>query len=143
MKDPLCDVNSQYANMVFHWTRLLWLNGFTRLEIILAHYSRSAQGAGPFHYDLMMPYRHYSKTYPRKGAAGGGRSCETSPPVATPRPGIAAIRDLPICKRCMDIATTRKRGNRGTPYPLGLRDKPQDTEERREAKASGALLEQR
>ena len=51
MKDPLCDVDSQYANMVFHWTRLLWLNGFTGLEIILAHCSRSAQGAGPFHYD--------------------------------------------------------------------------------------------
>src|SRR6516164_2619192 len=38
--------------MVFHRTRLLWLNGFTGLEIILAHCSRSAQGAGPFHYDL-------------------------------------------------------------------------------------------
>jgi hypothetical protein len=36
--------------MVFHWTRLLWLHGFTGLEIMLAHCSRSAQGAGPFHY---------------------------------------------------------------------------------------------
>jgi hypothetical protein len=33
------------------WTRLLWLHGFTGVEIMLAHCSRSAQGAGPFHYD--------------------------------------------------------------------------------------------
>ncbi len=51
VKDPLCDVDSQYAHRVFHWARLLWLHGFTCLEIILAHGSRSAQGAGPFHYD--------------------------------------------------------------------------------------------
>ena len=38
---------------LLHRTRLLWLNDFTRLEIILAHCSRSAQGAGPFHYDLL------------------------------------------------------------------------------------------
>ena len=37
VKEPLCDVNAEYANLVFHWTRLLWLNGFTGLEIILAH----------------------------------------------------------------------------------------------------------
>ena len=37
VKEPLCDVNAQYAHMVFHGTRLLWLNGFTGLEIILAH----------------------------------------------------------------------------------------------------------
>jgi hypothetical protein len=51
VKDPLCDVDPQYANRVFHRTRLLWLNGFTCLEIILTQQSRSAQG-GPFHYDL-------------------------------------------------------------------------------------------
>ena len=28
-----------------------WSNGFTGLAIILAHGSRSTQGAGPFHYD--------------------------------------------------------------------------------------------
>jgi hypothetical protein len=33
------------------YDRLLWLNGFTCLEIILAQQSRSAQ-EGPFHYDL-------------------------------------------------------------------------------------------
>jgi hypothetical protein len=37
VKDPLCDVDSPYTNMVFHRTRLLWWNGFTGLEIILAH----------------------------------------------------------------------------------------------------------
>jgi hypothetical protein len=36
---------------LLHGTRLLWLNDFTCLDIILAHCSRSAQGAGPFHYD--------------------------------------------------------------------------------------------
>src|SRR6266581_7236557 len=41
--------------MVFHRTRLLWLHGFTGLAIILAHRSRSAQGAGPFHYDQKTP----------------------------------------------------------------------------------------
>jgi len=37
------------------------LHGFTGLEIILAYYSRSAQGAGPFHYDLALlcqPFRN-------------------------------------------------------------------------------------
>ena len=29
----------------------MWLNDFPRLEILLAHRNRSAQGAGPFHYD--------------------------------------------------------------------------------------------
>src|SRR5215472_19258746 len=51
VKEPLCEVDAEYAHLVFHWTRLLWLNGFTGLEIILAHCSRSAQGVGPFHYD--------------------------------------------------------------------------------------------
>jgi hypothetical protein len=37
VKEPLCDVNSEYAHMGFHRTRLLWLHGFTGLEIILAH----------------------------------------------------------------------------------------------------------
>ena len=34
-----------------HWSRLLWLPGFTALALMLAHCSRSAPGAGPFHYD--------------------------------------------------------------------------------------------
>jgi hypothetical protein len=51
VQKPLCDVNSEYAHLVFHWTRLLWLHGFTGREIIMAHCSRSAQGAGPCHYD--------------------------------------------------------------------------------------------
>jgi hypothetical protein len=37
VKDPLCDVNTEYTKLVFHWTRLPWLHGFTGLEIILAH----------------------------------------------------------------------------------------------------------
>jgi hypothetical protein len=37
MKDPLGDVDSQYAHRVFHQTRLLWWNGFTGLEIVLAY----------------------------------------------------------------------------------------------------------
>ena len=37
VKDPLCDVDSHYAIMLFHRTRLLWWNGFTGPEIILAH----------------------------------------------------------------------------------------------------------
>src|SRR4029453_14485913 len=44
----------KHANLFPHETRLLWLNDFTRLEIILAHCSRSAQGAGPLHYDQLL-----------------------------------------------------------------------------------------
>src|SRR4029453_87382 len=51
VKDSLCDGDSQSAHRALHRTRLLWLNAFTRLEILLAHGSRSAQGAGPFPYD--------------------------------------------------------------------------------------------
>jgi hypothetical protein len=34
----------QPVHLVFHWTRLLWLNRFTDRERIVAHRSRSAQG---------------------------------------------------------------------------------------------------
>src|SRR6266700_5764328 len=50
VKHLFCNVDADDAKLL-HGTRLLWLNDFTRLEIILGHCSRSAQGAGPFHYD--------------------------------------------------------------------------------------------
>jgi hypothetical protein len=50
VKHLFCHVDTDDAKLL-HGTRLLWLNDFTRLAIILAHCSRSAQGAGPFHYD--------------------------------------------------------------------------------------------
>src|SRR6266568_1860076 len=40
----LCNVDPEYAHRWFHWTRLLWLYGFTDRELIVAHRSRSAQG---------------------------------------------------------------------------------------------------
>ena len=39
--------------MMFHRSRLLRLHSFTGLESILAHCNRSAQGAGPLHYDRL------------------------------------------------------------------------------------------
>ena len=44
VKHALCDIDPEYAHLLFHWTRLLWLNGFTDRELIVAHRSRSAQG---------------------------------------------------------------------------------------------------
>jgi hypothetical protein len=44
VKNALGDVDPKYAHLLLHWTRLLWLNGFIDLELILAHRSRSAQG---------------------------------------------------------------------------------------------------
>src|SRR5215470_14923836 len=44
VKHTLCDVDPEYAHLLFHWTRLLWLYGFTDRELIVAHRSRSAQG---------------------------------------------------------------------------------------------------
>src|SRR5262245_10695225 len=54
VKYTLCDIDSEDVHLVLHWTCLLWLYGFTDRELIVAHCSRSAQGAGPFHYDLLL-----------------------------------------------------------------------------------------
>src|SRR4029450_10292115 len=40
------DIDPEDVHLLLHWTRLLWLNGFTDLELIVAHCSRSAQGRG-------------------------------------------------------------------------------------------------
>src|SRR5215510_14363714 len=44
VKYALCDIDPEDVHLLLHWTRLLWLNGFTDLELIVAHCSRSAQG---------------------------------------------------------------------------------------------------
>src|SRR2546426_4101141 len=44
VKHALCNVDPENAHRWFHWTRLLWLYGFTDRELIDAHRSRSAQG---------------------------------------------------------------------------------------------------
>src|SRR4030095_11036180 len=41
---PVIIVDPEYAHLLFHWTRLLWLHEFPDLELIVAHCSRSAQG---------------------------------------------------------------------------------------------------
>src|SRR5919201_402297 len=51
VKHALCNVDPEDVHLWFHWTRLLWLYEFTALAPIVAHRSRAAQGAGPFHYD--------------------------------------------------------------------------------------------
>jgi hypothetical protein len=66
---PFCNINPEHAKL-FHATRLLWLHDFTGLEIILAHCSRSAQGAGPFHY-----YQYSNR--PGKTASGSS-ACGTN-----------------------------------------------------------------
>src|SRR2546427_6949742 len=43
VKHLLCNVDADDAQLLLHGTRLLWLNGFTGLELIVAHRSRSAQ----------------------------------------------------------------------------------------------------
>src|SRR6266571_7894184 len=44
VKHTFCDLDPEYTHLLLHWTRLLWLHGFTDFEIIVAHRSRSAQG---------------------------------------------------------------------------------------------------
>src|SRR6516164_4735841 len=44
VKHALCDIDPEDIHFLLHWTRLLWLNGFTDLELIVAHCRRSAQG---------------------------------------------------------------------------------------------------
>jgi hypothetical protein len=44
VKHLFCNVDTDDAKLLLHGTRLLWLNGFTGLELIVAHRSRSAQG---------------------------------------------------------------------------------------------------
>src|SRR5262249_3646540 len=45
VKHMLCEIDPEDGHLLLHWTRLLWLNGFPNLlELIVAHYSRSAQG---------------------------------------------------------------------------------------------------
>src|SRR5215510_9912193 len=53
VKHALCNVDPEDVHLWLHWTRLLWLYEFTDLALIVAHRSRAAQGAGPFHYDLI------------------------------------------------------------------------------------------
>src|SRR5262249_49059126 len=48
VKHALCNVDPEYAHLWFHWTRLLWLYGFTDRELIVAHGRRSAQGRAHF-----------------------------------------------------------------------------------------------
>src|SRR5215475_11517699 len=44
VKYVLCDIDPEDVYLLLHGTRLLWLHGFTALELIVAHCSRSAQG---------------------------------------------------------------------------------------------------
>src|SRR2546422_8545910 len=44
VKHALGDIDPEDVHLVLHWTRLLWLNGFTALKLIVAHCRRSAQG---------------------------------------------------------------------------------------------------
>ena len=45
VKHVLCNIDPEDIHLLLHWTRLLWLNGFTDLlELIVAHCRRSAQG---------------------------------------------------------------------------------------------------
>src|SRR2546427_11407513 len=48
VKHTFGDIDSEDVHLLLHWTRLLWLNGFTDLERIVAYCSRSAQGRGHF-----------------------------------------------------------------------------------------------
>ena len=44
VQHALCAIDPEDVHLVLHWTRLLWLYGFTGRERIVAHRSRSAQG---------------------------------------------------------------------------------------------------
>ena len=44
VKHLFCNVDTDDAKLLLHGTRLLWLNGFTHREPIVAHCRRSAQG---------------------------------------------------------------------------------------------------
>jgi hypothetical protein len=58
VKHALCNVDPEYAHLWFHWTRLLWLYGFTDRELIVAHCSRSAQGR--VHFITTQRLRHFA-----------------------------------------------------------------------------------
>src|SRR5262249_61805577 len=47
VQHALCDIDPQDMHLVLHGTRLLWLYGFTALELIMAHCRRSAQRRSP------------------------------------------------------------------------------------------------
>src|SRR5262249_4609310 len=51
VQHALCQVDPEAGPLWFPWTRLLWLYECTALARMVAHRSRAAQGAGPFHYD--------------------------------------------------------------------------------------------
>ena len=44
VQHALCDIDPEDVQLVLHGTRLLWLHGFTDRALIVAYYSRSAQG---------------------------------------------------------------------------------------------------
>src|SRR5262249_19792607 len=44
VQHPFGDIAPEDVHFLLHWTRLLWLHGFTDLELIVAHCRRSAQG---------------------------------------------------------------------------------------------------
>src|SRR4029453_6940836 len=51
VKQALCEVNPEYAHLLFHWTRLLWCTVFLGLRNHFGSSKSIRTGAGPFHYD--------------------------------------------------------------------------------------------
>ncbi len=68
VKHALGDIDPEDVHLVLHWTRLLWLYGFTDRARIVAHRSRSAQGRV-----------HCITTYPG-GATAPNALPRTTPP---------------------------------------------------------------
>src|SRR4030095_851921 len=61
VKHVLCNIDPEDVHLLLHWTRLLWLNGFTDLELIVAHCSRSAQGR--VHFITTLRWRNKNCTF--------------------------------------------------------------------------------
>jgi len=61
MKYALGDIDSEDVHLLFHWTRLLWLKGFTDRERIVAHCRRSAQGRVHFITTRTQDVRRYRR----------------------------------------------------------------------------------
>src|SRR6266849_10936297 len=68
VKQALCDVNPEYAHLLFPWTRLLSRHGFIGLRNHCGSSKSIRTGAGPFHYDPRKRVRNVKLTSRQEAA---------------------------------------------------------------------------
>src|SRR5438874_310665 len=71
VKHTLCHIDPEDIHLLLHWTRLLWVHGFTALlELIVAYCRRSAQGRVHF-ITTVLCADHTSIPYQRRAKHAG------------------------------------------------------------------------